>query len=371
MYRVITLVSFFLLFFTGLAPGAAGGGEAPRVIWQASRLGKPAGGLQPGPNGLFYLPSGNKLTAVDDRGQKLWEAAVASGGGPLLFNAYGSIFLPGNSMIQEIKVNGSHGWSFTAYQEKSKSAAQLAAGPGGRLYLPLPAGLYALDTAGKYQWMAYWESTDANRTQAVSGRQILACAGSSRAVFAVYGNKKDGYSLVAVDSRGETAWRCWLGSIKSVYLEPGRDGRLYATVNPDRLDRSNRGAVYAFDTDSGRVVWKYNVPYDNLTAPTLSDHGLLYFCAGEKLTVLNRSDGTEAWWQKLSKAISQPAVNENSQRVYLGTDDSRLLAVSPEGRLEWELTLDGKVSSKPLAAPGGYIYAATDKGSIYKIQDND
>jgi outer membrane protein assembly factor BamB len=371
MYRIIILFSTLFLFFAVPAPFAGAYGErSPRIVWQ-TKAGNPASELQLGPNGLFYLPTGNKLVVVDDTGRKLWEAGgpSGSGGGRPVFDAFGSIFFPGGALIQEIKLNGSQGWNFAVYQGSSNAAAQLTAGPGNLLYMPLSSALYAVDTVGRYKWMLLqWDSGDAGRSK-VADREILACAGNEKAVFVVTAKKGEAASLVTVSGEGKVLWRYWLGDLKSANLVTGRDGLLYATVNPGKLDNQNKGTVYAFGSEGGGPLWSYPVKYDDLTAPTLSEGGLLYFCAGERLYAINRADGKEAWYEPLYKAISRPAVDDACGRIYLGTDDKRLLAVTPEGRLDWELTVDGKVSLQPLARPGGYLYAVTDAGTLYKIKD--
>ena len=367
------IISFLTVFFllAAAASRAEGYGETrPVVVWQTARLGK-ATDLILGPNGLFYLPSGNKLIAVDGQGRKLWEAAISAGGktGQPVFDGQGSIFFPGGASIQEVKLNGSSGWNFAVYGDKSNSA-MIAFGPGNLLYLPLPSGLYALDAEGSYQWlMQRYDSRDANRTQIADKREILACAGNSQAVFVVTGKKGQGYSLLAVSGEGKILWRYWLGDIKTVNLAAGLEGRLYVTVNPGKIDRLTRGMVYSFDsTGDGNPRWSYSVNRNDLTAPTLSGHGQLYFCAGNELFALDLANGSKIWSAPLYKAVSCPAVDENSRRVYLGADDSRLLAVTPQGRLDWDLPLDGKVTGRPLPGPGGVLYVATDKGSLYKIK---
>jgi len=374
MYRIIVLLITWFLLFDCLAPFAANCAEgAPRVVWQVPSLGDSSAELQLGPNGLYYLSFKNKLAVVDDSGRKLLEATrpTGSGAGRPVFDPYGSIFLPGGTLLQEIKLNGSSGWNFTVYQDKSSAAAQLTTGPGNLLYLPLPSALYAVDTVGHYKWMMLqWESEDANRSMAVSGREILACAGNDKAVFTIYGNKGEGFTLVAVNGEGKIHWRCWLGDIKAASLVSGPDDRIYVSVNLSKVESQNWGMVYAFDSDGdGSCRWRYTIKEKGQTALTLSEHGLLYLCAGEKLIVLNQADGTEAWYEPLYKAISQPAVDEISRRVYLGTDDKRLLAVTPQGRLDWDLVLDGKVTGKPLVSHDGYIYVMTSTGTLYKIAD--
>jgi len=374
MYQMIILALTLLLFFAAPALSAECSDRwSPHVVWQAAKIGKLTSELQLGPNGLFYALAGNKLAVLDENGRKLWEAAVSGGSksGRPVFDSYGSIFIPGDALIQEIKLNGSSGWSFKVYQNNSKSAAQLTNGPGNLLYLSLPSALYAVDTAGHYKWMVMrWGEGNADSTQLDTDREILASAGNDQAVFVVLGKKKEGFSLMALSEEGEIFWRYSLGDIKGANLVNGTDGRIYATVNPQKIDDLNKGKVLAFDSNGGgSPLWSYSVGYNDLTAPTISEHGLLYFSAGERLYALNQDDGTEAWHQVFREAISRPSVDESSMRVYLGTEDKRLLAVNPQGRLDWDLTLDGKVSMQPFAGANGYLYVITDAGTLYKIKD--
>ncbi|NLJ76390.1 MAG: PQQ-binding-like beta-propeller repeat protein [Peptococcaceae bacterium] len=362
------LVSFLTVFFLLAMSTCTEAYEktSPEIVWQGTRLGKATDLIQ-GPNGLFYLPSGNKVAAVDDQGQKLWEAALSTGGkkGLPVFDGRGSIFFPGSASIQEVKLNGSNGWHFNVYGDKNNSP-MITFGPGNLLYLPLPSGLYALDAKGHYQWLRQqYESGNANCTKIADKREILACAGNSQAVFVVTGKKGQGHSLLALSGEGKILWRHWLGDIKTANLAVGCDGWLYATVN----HRLSKGMVYAFNSvGDGSPQWSYSIKDNNLTAPTPSRHGLLYFCAGNELFALDLADGSQVWSVLTNKTLSCPAVDEDTLWVYLGTADSRLLAVTPQGRLDWNLTLDGKVTARPLPGSDGTLYVATDKGSLYKIK---
>ncbi|OPX89536.1 MAG: Serine/threonine-protein kinase AfsK [Pelotomaculum sp. PtaB.Bin104] len=372
--RRMIILALTLLLLLFIAPASSSAGEwSPHVVWQAAKIGKIASEMQLGPNGLFYAVSGNKLIVMHENGGKLWESAGldSNKSGRPVFDSHGSIFIPGSASIQEFKLNGSSGWSFKIYQKSSKSAALLTSGPGGLLYLPLPSGLYAVDTSGHYKWMiTSWDEGYKSSTQLESDIEVYACLGNNQAVFVILGNQQKGFSLIALSGEGKVFWRYFLGYIKEANLVNGKDGLIYATVNPKKIDRLNKGTVYAFDSNGdGKPLWSYHVIFDDLTAPTPSEHNLIYFCAGERLYAINKDDGTEAWYQPLYKAISQPSVDESSKRVYLGTEDKRLLAVTLQGRLDWELILDSKVSMQPLVRPGGYLYAVTDAGSIYKIKD--
>ncbi|OPX91273.1 PQQ-binding-like beta-propeller repeat protein [Pelotomaculum sp. PtaB.Bin117] len=370
---IILVIALFLFLVLPGPPAECYGERLPRVVWQATEIGKLTYGLQLGPNGLYYALSGDKLTVVDENGHKLWENNLPDGNksGCPVFDSRGSIFIPGSALIQEVKLNGGKGWNFKIYQGNSKTAALLTTGPGGLLYLHLPSGLYAVDTAGHYKWMVMqWEQGASDSTKMKLDWEILACAGSDQVVFVILGKKKEGFTLMALSEEGKIYWRYSLGKIKGANLVTGKDGRIYVTVNPAKIDEMSKGKVYAFDSKGdGSPLWSYHLSYDDLTAPTPSEHDLVYFCAGERLYAVNKNNGTEAWHQPLYKAISRPSVDESSKRVYLGTEDKRLLAVTQQGRLDWELTLDDKVSMQPMVGPGGYLYVVTDAGSIYKIED--
>ncbi|MDF9409868.1 MULTISPECIES: PQQ-binding-like beta-propeller repeat protein [Pelotomaculum] len=370
---IISAIALSLLLFAAGAPAECLGEWSPHVVWHVAKIGKLTSELQLGPNGLLYALCGNKLIAVDENGNKLWESDLPDGSksGCPVFDARGSIFIPGNALIQEVKLNGSKGWSFKVYQGSSKAAALLTTGPGNLLYMQLPTGLYAVDTAGHYKWMiTQWDQVYNASTQLETDWEILASVGNDQAVFVIIGKKKEGYTLMAFGEGGKIRWRYSLGEIKQANLVVGGNGRVYATVNPKRTDDYYKGTVYAFESDGdGSPLWSYAMGCVDLTAPTPSEDGLLYFCADEKLYALNQDDGTEAWYEPLPKAISRPSVDENNMRYYLGTEDKRLLALNTEGRLDWNLTLDGKVSMRPMVGPDGYLYVVTEAGSIYKIKD--
>ncbi|NHM28260.1 PQQ-binding-like beta-propeller repeat protein [Desulfofundulus sp. TPOSR] len=349
-------------------------GKPAQFIWQLSGVGRLSGDIMVGPNGLLYLPVGNKLAAVDTRGRVVWEAAGPAGGrmGRPVFGPAGSIFLPGSTVVQEIKMNGAAGWSFSAFQGSTASGpAWLSSGPRGYLYLPLPAALYAVDTIGRYKWaLLHWDAGDLYRAVPLKDRAIDGCAGDERAVYVVCSRRQAGSTLLAVDGAGKILWRYWLGEIKEVHLVPGGDGVLYATVNPSKLDKLNKGKVYAFrPEDSGRPAWSQTIPFDDLTAPVLSPDKTLYFTAGGRIYALDAQTGQQKWYQPLLNLISAPAVDGRRDRIYAGTSDKRLLAVGAGGRLIWDLELDGAVSRPPLVGPDGYLYVVTAKGSLYKILD--
>lgn len=347
-------------------------GEDDSIIWKVSGLNKPSSELIVGPNGLLYVQSGNKLTMVDANGKKILELTGPGGSKDArpVFGRNGSVFLPGENKIQEIKPNGNSGWSFEVKEGNNKSTPVISSGPSDLLYLPLPTALYAVDEQGYYKWKMLWDNTETNRPWVDTKREIIACTADANYLYVVYGKKDNGYSMVAVNSEGELKWRYRLGNIKNVGLATSPDGSLYVSVNPTKIDRTNKGKVYLFKPgNTGKPEWSFSVPFEELTAPTVSKQGELYFCASEYLYAVNTSDGKEIWRQKFLKAKTRPMVDETNRRIYLGTDDGRLLAVNSHKRLVWDVKLEGNVVGRPLLVSGSMLYVITDKGNLYKIKD--
>ncbi len=366
------IISFIAIMLFLASPLSLSSCYAKDIVWKTTGLGNPSTEIIAGPNGLLYIISGNKINLVDADGKKVLtlNAPGSAKDARPVFGPQGSFFLPGDNSIQEFKANGNTGWQFKVVEGSSKNSPIISSGPLGLLYMPLPTALYAVDQKGDYKWNMPWDSMEANRPWVDTKREILACTGNEQYLYVVYGEKDKGFALAAVDGEGKYAWRYSLGDAKSANLTTTPDGSLYVTVNPGKLDRTSKGKVYCFEAASGGTPrWIFSVSYNDLTAPTVSKHGQLYFCASEYLFVIKTSDGKEAWRQKLLKAETKPAVDESSERVYLGSNDERLLAVTPEGRLAWDLDLEGNVVGRPLPVSGGVLYVVTDKGILYKIKD--
>ena len=344
---------------------------SPKVEWHLKSVGKLSSEIQIGPNGLLYAHSGSKLTVFDENGHKLWDVTNKNGSATSapVFDSQGSIFVPGKNMFQEFKLNGSTGWSFSVFLSNSGSQTLLTAGPGRQLYLHTPSGLYAVDTVGRYRWMLYQWNMARNTSTTTETFKVIAAAGDSRVVLSVVARDKGGAQLLAFDQEGKLQWRFAMGEVKNVDLVFGPDGYLYVTQNPSGGGNSY-GALHAFDVyGNGKPLWTYRIRSNKLTAPTPTNHDQLYFMDGDLLYALNQVTGKEIWSNDLPKANARPAADENSMRVYVGGRDNQLIAMNPNGRVDWWMDLGGKITMKPLMAPDGYIYVATDKGDIYKIKD--
>lgn len=390
VFVLLFFVSFFLpdlVLYPGRA--AAGGEESSagqaegtlsrpyRIVWTLPGAGKPAAPMRFGPNGRLFLATGNGLAAVDENGKKTLEVSASAGGGAggPVFAGRGSIYLPGGGAVREVKLNGAAGWGFAVYTGSGggSTPAALAAGPGGALYLPLPSGLFALEQDGRCRWsLLQWDSGGNPSAKPAKDTEIIACAGTSEALFVVSGKKGKGYTLAALDGEGNFLSRFWLGDLKSCRLAaaagPGGKETLFVVANPAKVDRMNKGTIYAFAGGgrSGEPRWAFRLPKDDLSAPAIAKDGTLYFVSGGRLYALDAENGRLKWELPLLNLSSPPAVDEARGLVFALGSDGRLFAVSREGRMAWETMLDGGASQPPLAGPDA-LYVLTDKGTLYRL----
>ncbi|MHB8157310.1 MAG: outer membrane protein assembly factor BamB family protein [Desulfocucumaceae bacterium] len=375
MFRIIVSILTAVVFLAapvGLKPSFA---IEPKIDWKITSLGKPCSDPVIATNGLMYFLSGKTLLVLDTNGKQILNIKTPAGSGDPspVFGPSGSIFIADKgSSVREIKSNGGSGWnmSITEGKNKSASASQLRRGPGNLLYLPLPGGLYAINMSGSYRWKMVWSERESHYPVIDTKREILACAGNDRYLYTVYGSKEGGYTLAAVNANGECEWRFGLGGIKEAALAIDPEGNLCVTANPTKVTKGQCGRLYYFGAgSSGSPDWIYNTQYNDLTAPSFSGTDRAYFCASGYLYAIDASNGEEIWRDKLYKINTRPYVDQNNDTIYLGTEDSRLLSVSSQGRLKWDIKLEGNVTVEPLKISSGKLYVATDKGVLYKITD--
>ncbi len=376
---------------------AAEAQQSAQISWRLPGLGKLSGDMMLLPNGNLLLPLGNTMVSVDLQGKVLWEAKGASSGamGQPVIAENDSIYTANASSVQEIKLNGTNAWSFSVYSgAKGTKSPLLASGLEEILYLPLPNALYAVNLSGHYIWMlSPWDSSEAYNTKMLITREFLACTADKQAFYVVYGEKKGGYRLAAINKQGKFLWTYWLGDITEANIVTAEEGRVIVTANFKKSSSSSStggktsgstaegskksaalktGKVYSFRIEKGSSPeWQYTLnTTTDLSVPVLYENKILYLTGGNKLYALNPNNGSIIWEDPLLNLVSPPVVDPQTQRIYAGSSDGDLFAVNQSGRMVWDRTLDGAIDRVPLVGPDGFLYVFTQKGSLYKIRDN-
>jgi outer membrane protein assembly factor BamB len=92
-------------------------------------------------------------------------------------------------------------------------------------------------------------------------------------------------------------------------------------------------------------------------------------CENGFLYCLDLASGRPLWrYDATSGITSMPALSETG--ILLGTMDGKVLCVSPEGELNWEVEVGGAVSSTPI--PGeGRVYFGSNDHNLYCVREAD
>ena len=124
--------------------------------------------------------------------------------------------------------------------------------------------------------------------------------------------------------------------------------------------------MHAFDSDSGRQLWKYGAGRGVLGAVVGSGNAVFAYTASGDLIALNLASGKPLWTYALNAGPwESPAVVDD--RVFAGSNDGSLYAFeSQTGRVQWQRKLSAPLATS-IRATASDIYAGTADGNIYRV----
>jgi outer membrane protein assembly factor BamB len=211
---------------------------------------------------------------------------------------------------------------------------------------PMNAALVSLDSSGIIRWRfeaVGWMAPDPNTgfTPAVA---------SDGTVYAV-----GRYSLFAVDSGGALKWKYDFplkdhthssGTLETTGIQMSapavaKDGTIYVNTERGGLGRTQvDGGLFAFDSD-GNLKWRlYDV--GGCAAPVIGEDGTVYSAIGRYENFADTAD-----WPRAA-------------------EEAKLLAVRPDGTLEWSVTTRLWAEASPSIGPDGTLYLGTTHHPLNK-----
>jgi outer membrane protein assembly factor BamB len=163
------------------------------------------------------------------------------------------------------------------------------------------------------------------------------------------------------------AWSRSLGEL------PTRAGlALRPTVADGRVYVADSGAVYAFDGDSGRLVWQRELDRSISAGPGASGGLVVVGTRDGTAVALRATDGQVAWQATLTgEVLAAPAVG--AELVVVRVADGRVFGLEAQtGERRWlyeqtvpVLTLRG--TSNPLLIDGRLVVAGLDTGRLVAL----
>jgi outer membrane protein assembly factor BamB len=140
------------------------------------------------------------------------------------------------------------------------------------------------------------------------------------------------------------------------------------------------GVLYALDSATGDVKWKYAAGESLATVPVLANDLVLVASESDTLFAVKAADGAWVWQYRRDppsgftvRGASTPLVREDT--VYVGFSDGFLVALRlSDGSATWEKSLSGAgtefldVDTQPVIDEAGRLYVASYKSGIFALE---
>lgn len=134
-----------------------------------------------------------------------------------------------------------------------------------------------------------------------------------------------------------------------------------------RMDNRRTGKSPFGKNIKGKLKWSYNVGSPIRSSPALGADGTIYVGANNGKIYAISPDGEKKWeFQTKARVHSSPAIGPNGV-IYVGSNDCSLYALSPEGRLLWKFKTYGRIRSSPCIGRNGVIYFGSYDHYFYSV----
>src|SRR5271156_3555685 len=315
---------------------------------------------------------------------------------------YSARFAGGKQVSREKVPAVPEKWQFTG---SGPIGAALALGDDGTVYAASEDGfLYAIDASGNLQWK--FNAGPMQVAPVLGGDDTIYVSNEEQYIFAInhsgtqqwvagggpYADKQMGSFAAAID--GTYLYTPWRGLLRAVRLTYGtfgwpagygfQRGGAAAMLANGVIVYTGAGRLDAADA-TGRILWQFpvmnppltvdgltknggHIPIGNFwldSAMAVGDDGTLYFCAVDSRLIALTPDGRLKWEFKTnthSVNHASPVIAADGT-IYFASGDGKLYAVRPDGTQKWAFDAEsGAFSATPVLAEDETIYAVNDAG---------
>jgi outer membrane protein assembly factor BamB len=138
------------------------------------------------------------------------------------------------------------------------------------------------------------------------------------------------------------------------------------------------GAVIAVDPEGKKVLWRTEVGGHVRGGLTLTRHHSVIagvYGPAPRVVSLDGKTGEETWSFSIQGTgakefgVHGSPVEDREGQLYFGAQDDAVYALTSSGSLRWKLATGGDVDAPIVLARDGVLYAASDDGKVYRIDD--
>ncbi len=142
-----------------------------------------------------------------------------------------------------------------------------------------------------------------------------------------------------------------------------------ALVAGTLLASSQRGELLGLDQAHGSIRWRRRMGIARI-APVATGEGSVVVATVDSIYRVNVKDGVVTHRRRSPGTIVSPWISYRGDLV-AGTTDSQVVAIDPADlRSRWSVRVDAPVLGSP-AAVGDTLYAASRRGTLYRIAPGD
>ena len=164
--------------------------------------------------------------------------------------------------------------------------------------------------------------------------------------------------VCAIDK--ETGNVKWNQNVGEVYSKPTLVDNLVITS-------CSNGNLYAFDVESGKIEWNYELPFSGVISEVNRDN----ICIGSENTCycLDVKNKNIKWKFETSGKITAPPRVEGDN-VYLGSWDGNVYALDlSSGNLKWTFETGWGIDTKPILSDG-MVFVGSNDNNFYALDED-
>ncbi|HHT9112270.1 MAG TPA: Ig-like domain-containing protein [Candidatus Wunengus sp. YC65] len=133
-----------------------------------------------------------------------------------------------------------------------------------------------------------------------------------------------------------------------------------------RHDLKHTGRSSYTGSSKNYLQWVYPVGSSTST-PAIGTDSTIYVGSYDSNLYAINPDGTLKWKYKTDDTIeSSPAVGTDGV-IYVGSNDNKVYAINPDGTLKWSYTTKDNVASSPAVGTNSTVYVGSYDGNLYAI----